>query len=123
LPPPCCCSAAALRSLSAVESSAGEQQLDEATALYKQGDYTAAIKRLQGAPDIWNGAPDMRVRAHKLLAFSYCVTNHRSQCRQQFERVLELSPGFELSPAEAGHPIWGAEFREAKRLQGSKAAK
>jgi len=101
-------------------SSQSEQQLEEAAAHYRQGDYAAAIKRLQSAPDIWSDNVDVRVRAHKLLAFSYCVTNQRTQCRQQFTRILELAPAFELSPAEAGHPIWGSEFREAKRLRGSK---
>lgn len=92
-----------------------EDQLEEASNFYKQGDYSAAIKRLQGAPDIWNDSKDVRIRGHKLLAFSYCVTNQRALCRQQFSRILSLSPGFELSPAEAGHPIWGGEFKEAKR--------
>ncbi len=103
--------------------SAAEQQLEEANNYYRQGDYSAAIKRLQSAPDIWNDTVEVRVRAHKLLAFSYCVTNQRSLCRQQFSRALELSPMFELSAAEAGHPIWGSEFREAKRLQGTKTSK
>jgi tetratricopeptide (TPR) repeat protein len=92
-----------------------EDQLEEAATYYKQGDYAAAIKRLQGAPDIWNDSKDVRIRGHKLLAFSYCVTNQRALCRQQFSRILTLSPGFELTPAEAGHPIWGGEFKEAKR--------
>jgi Tfp pilus assembly protein PilF len=104
-------------------TSTAEQQLEDAATHYRQGDYAATIKRLQSAPDIWNDTVDVRVRAHKLLAFSYCVTNQRNLCRQQFTRILELSPGFELSPAEAGHPIWGGEFREAKRALGTKPAK
>lgn len=103
-----------------VYSSPAEQQLAEADALYKQGDYSAAIKRLQSAPNIWNDSHDVRIRGHKLLAFSYCVTNQRALCRQQFGRILDLSPGFELSPAEAGHPIWGGEFKQAKRQQTGK---
>lgn len=103
-----------------VYSSPAEQQLAEADALYKQGDYNAAIKRLQSAPNIWNDAQDVRIRGHKLLAFSYCVTNQRALCRQQFGRILDISPSFELSPAEAGHPIWGGEFKQAKRQQGGK---
>jgi hypothetical protein len=102
---------------------AAEQQLDEALALYKMGDYPATIKRLQSAPDIWSDSLDVRVRGHKLLAFSYCVTNQRMQCRQQFERILDLSPGFELTPAEVGHPIWGGEFKEAKKLHAGKPAR
>lgn len=103
-----------------VSGGAAETQLEEAQTLYRQGEYNAAIKRLQSAPDIWSDTQEVRIRAHKLLAFSYCVTNHRPMCRQQFERILELSPGFELSPAEAGHPIWGGEFREAKKSQTGK---
>ena len=103
-----------------VYSSPAEQQLAEADALYKQGDYNAAIKRLQSAPNIWNDSHDVRIRGHKLLAFSYCVTNQRALCRQQFGRILDISPSFELSPAEAGHPIWGGEFKQAQRQQGGK---
>jgi hypothetical protein len=103
-----------------VYSSPAEQQLAEADALYKQGDYGAAIKRLQSAPNIWNDTNDVRIRGHKLLAFNYCVTNQRVLCRQQFSRILDISPNFELSPAEAGHPIWGGEFKQAKRQQSGK---
>lgn len=108
---------------SGFSGTSAEQQLEEANNYYRQGDYSAAIKRLQSAPDIWNDTAEVRVRAHKLLAFSYCVTNQRNLCRQQFSRALELMPTFELSAAEAGHPIWGSEFREAKRLLGTKSSK
>ena len=96
--------------------SAAEIALDAGLAAYDAGDYNGAIRTLQGARDIWSG-PDVaiKVRAHKAMAFSYCVTGRRTQCRQQFTEALKLDPAFALEPAEKTHPIWGAEYDAAKR--------
>jgi len=48
-----------------------------------------------------------RVTAHKYLAFIYCVSDKKKQCREQFKEAMEIDSDFELSPSEAGHPIWG----------------
>ena len=90
-------------------------QLKDGITLYNNGNYNEAIKRLNSA-EIW-GSRDkgVQVEAAKYMAFSYCVTNRQSLCRQQFERLLKLDPGFELSPGEKGHPLWGPVFAKAKR--------
>lgn len=97
-----------------VEKSHAEQALDKGIALFDEGKYAAAIKKIKGSPEIWNDSDELKVRAHKYLAFSYCVSEQRALCRKQFEKLLVLSPGFELDAAEANHPIWGAEFKRAK---------
>ena len=51
----------------------------------------------------------------KYLAFSYCVTNRRTLCQQQFEAALRVDPRFELAPAERGHPIWKVHYERAKQ--------
>jgi hypothetical protein len=99
---------------------AAELALAEGIALYDAGDFNGAIKRLLGAKDIWEGPPPTsptatRLAAHKYLAFSYCVTNRRTQCRQQFTNAFKLDPNFNLEPAEKTHPIWGPEFDRAKK--------
>jgi len=53
-------------------------------------------------------------QARKTLAFIYCITNRESQCRDEFRMALEIDPGFDLAPAEAGHPIWGPVYRKVR---------
>ena len=100
--------------------SASERALADGIGLYDAGDFKGAIKRLLGAREIWGdsttpGAAANKLAAYKYLAFSYCVMNRRTQCRQQFTRALKLDPGFNLEPAEKTHPVWGPEFDRAKR--------
>jgi hypothetical protein len=96
-----------------------ESALAAGLALYDSGDYAAAIKSLLGAKDIWTDASPAavatKVAARKYIAFSYCVTNRRTLCRQQFVAALTLDPAFDLTPAERTHPVWGAAFQAAKK--------
>jgi hypothetical protein len=39
-------------------------------------------------------------------------------CYESFRKALALKPDFELTPAEAGHPVWGPVFRSAKAKAG-----
>ncbi len=98
----------------------GGRALAEGIALYDAGDFNGAIKRLLGAKEIWSDsttptATADKVAAHKYVAFSYCVTKRRTQCRKQFVDALKLDPGFNLEPTEKTHPIWGPEFERAKK--------
>lgn len=92
------------------------QVLKEGVALYNNGNYGEAIKKLN-SPDIWVGKKDkaVQVDAAKFMAFSYCVTSRAALCKQQFERALKLEPNFDLSPGERGHPLWGPVFLRAKK--------
>ena len=99
---------------------ASERALADGVGLYDAGDFNGAIKQLQGAKAIWEdtttpGGLANKVAAHKYIAFSYCVTNRRPQCRQQFVDAIKLDPNFNLEPAEMTHPIWGPEFDRAKK--------
>lgn len=94
--------------------------LASGVSLYDAGDFNGAIKRLLGAKEIWddsNSADAManKVAANKYLAFSYCVTNRRTQCRKHFVDALKLDASFTLEPAEKTHPVWGPEFERAKK--------
>ncbi len=53
-------------------------------------------------------------RARKTLAFIYCITEREPQCRDEFRLALEIDPGFDLTQAEAGHPIWGPVYRDVR---------
>ena len=88
--------------------------LGSAVALYDRGQYGEAIRALQTSPGIWAASVTTRTTAYKYLAFSQCVLNRRKACRESFDALLTLDPGFELAPAEAGHPQWGPVFKVAK---------
>lgn len=91
--------------------------LREGIALYNDGDFNGAIKRLNSG-DMNGGSLRNRVSALKYSAFSYCVTNRPVPCRQAFERALRLDPSFDLAPGEQGHPLWGPQFAKAKQGAG-----
>ncbi|KVQ07028.1 TssQ family T6SS-associated lipoprotein [Burkholderia ubonensis] len=93
--------------------------VDSARAAYAAGDYGRTIAILGRAREIDGADVDTQVAAHKLLAFSYCVTNRVATCRAEFSKILDLNPRFELSPAEKGHPIWGPAFETARRRHAS----
>jgi Tfp pilus assembly protein PilF len=95
---------------------AGNRYLDEGVQNYDEGNYKVARKRLQFALEEGLNKPD-RIKTHKYLAFIACVSSQPVACREEFGIALELDPKFELSPAEAGHPIWGPVFKSVKAKQ------
>ncbi len=97
------------------EEAAGKAALNAGIALYDNGDYSAAVKKLGTADEIWKASQDVQLKALKYMAFSYCVTSQPAPCRQQFEKALKLDPAFDLAPGEKGHPLWGPVFDRAKR--------
>ncbi len=92
----------------------GPVRLAEGVTRYEAGDFVGAIRTLN-APEISRSDTRTRVEANKYLAFSYCVTNRRTLCRQSFDRALRLDPAFRLTPAEAGHPLWGPVYAQARK--------
>jgi hypothetical protein len=92
--------------------------LREGVGLFHDGRFGAAIERLD-AYDRPGSPVRHRVTALKYIAFSYCVTGRPAPCRQAFARALRLDPGFDLTPGEQGHPMWGPAFARAR--QGGRA--
>jgi Tfp pilus assembly protein PilF len=92
----------------------GEQDLSAGIREYEEGNYREAETLLQAALDAGLKSRADQVKAHKYLAFTYCVTNREKQCRDEFRRALDVDPGFDLTAAESGHPIWGPVFRAVK---------
>ena len=105
------------------QQSALQVQLADGIRLFEQGEFYAAAGRLRNLPDLSNASVATRTTAHKYLAFSYCVTNRRTLCQQQFETALRLDPKFELAPAERGHPIWKVVYERAKKAASTAAGK
>ncbi|MGE5095611.1 MAG: TssQ family T6SS-associated lipoprotein [Betaproteobacteria bacterium] len=91
-----------------------QQQLADGMKQYDAGDYDAAIRSLGASLDHGLLSKAEQSRARKYLAFSYCVTNHETQCRNEFRKAFEINSDFALTPAEDGHPIWGPVYRSVR---------
>lgn len=94
-----------------------ERALASGLASYENGEYSSAAKQLQDALNSGLTFKSDRVTAYKYLAFVYCVTDRKKQCKRAFRNALEINSDLELSAAEAGHPLWGPVFREAQAEQ------
>lgn len=90
--------------------------LKDGIALYNNGDYNGAIKRL-GQADVTGGARATQIEALKYTAFSYCLTSRLTLCRQQFDKAFKLDPSFDLETGEHGHPLWGPVFIKARKAK------
>ena len=87
--------------------------LRDGIRLYNNGDFTSAIAKFN-APEIQGANTAARTTALKYTAFSYCVTQRPTQCRQAFDRALRLDAEFDLAPGEEGHPMWAPVFEKAR---------
>jgi hypothetical protein len=101
-----------------------EQLLADGMVKYDAGEYPAARKLLDAA--LTEGLKDTpsRVKAMKFIAFTDCLERRYRECRAEFIKIYDVDAGFDLSPAEAGHPSWTKTFDSAKaaakRAQASK---
>ncbi len=91
----------------------GRAALLKGISFYQAGDYPAAESALL-SHDIWDAQDATKISALKYLAFTYCVTERKTLCRQSFDRALQLDGGFNLEPAEHAHPLWGSAFESAR---------
>ena len=100
--------------ISALFQGKGAPALSAGISEFEEGRYPEATRSLNSALEQGLNSTSDLARAHKYLAFIYCVSNRVAQCREEFSRALDANPGMELEPSEAGHPIWGPVFRSAK---------
>jgi hypothetical protein len=101
-------------SQSSASRASAQNALSEGIDLYDKGDFNRAIRRLN-ASEIRSADKSVQVKALKYMAFSYCVTNRKTLCRQRFEKALKIDPEFDLEPGEKGHPLWGSVFDRVKK--------
>jgi len=88
-----------------------ERALVEGIRLYDNGQYPGAEAALQRALAAGLVSARDRASAHKLLAFIACTSEREAQCEAAFRAAREADPGFALSRAEAGHPMWGPVWK------------
>lgn len=107
------CASGPFKSGGPVFESKADKTLASGIALYDDGKYPEATQTLQDALSLGLN-PDNQVKAHKYLAFTQCVSGKEKLCREEFRKILEINPAFDLAPSEAGHPIWGPVFKSIK---------
>lgn len=83
-------------------------------AQYEQGDYDASSRALREALRL-GLLPEDAVSAHKHLAFILCTSERPLACGNAFREALRIDPAFDLTRAEAGHPMWGPVFHDVKQ--------
>ncbi len=91
-------------------SSPTDHVLNNGIKSYEDGDYAASMTILQSLLNNQAASTAEKVRAYKYMAFIHCVSSQDRLCRESFRKAFELDPNFNLSPAEAGHPVWGPVF-------------
>lgn len=94
--------------------SPAEQELEKGIKNYEEGQYKVATKDLQTALSLGLNPGSEQAKAHKFLAFINCVSGRPNGCRDEFRKAFVADPSFDLTPAEAGHPMWGPAFRSVK---------
>jgi uncharacterized protein YceK len=95
-------------------SSPTEHMLNNGIDSYENGNYATSMSILQRVAENKAASKKQKITAHKYLAFIHCVSAREKQCRDSFKRAFELDADFSLSPAEAGHPVWGPVFSSVK---------
>jgi Tfp pilus assembly protein PilF len=95
------------------QGSKGEADLKAGLRSYENGSYNESMKQLQSALD-QGLAKSGQLQAHKHLAFIHCASGRQGPCRNEFRKALTVDPSFDLTPAEAGHPLWGPVFAKEK---------
>lgn len=81
---------------------------------YDAGTYEDALKSLNESLAHGALSREDQSTARKLLAFIHCVSNREEACRGEFRKAFEINARFELTAAEAGHPIWGPVYRNVR---------
>jgi Tfp pilus assembly protein PilF len=101
----------------AFQGNKGEADLNAGLRSYENGNYNESMKQLQSALD-QGLAKSGQLQAHKHLAFIQCASGRQGPCRNEFRKALAIDPAFDLTPAEAGHPLWGPVFAKEKARRG-----
>jgi hypothetical protein len=101
----------------AVLVSAGAGALNDGASAFQLGEYRRAETKLLESQKLGLNQSAEQVRAHKTLAFMYCVTKRTAQCEKSFQAAFDLNRGFDLSRAERGHPVWGPVFVKVQKRQ------
>ncbi len=91
-----------------------EQKLEIGVKEYEEGNYVTSTNALESVLASEAASSNQKIRANKYMAFISCISSHERSCSDYFKNILVINPDFNLSVAEAGHPIWGPVFKNVK---------
>lgn len=88
-----------------------ERAFLNAMRMYEEGQYERAETLFRRA--LADGLRDRHdiAMANKHLAFIACAYNRPAECETAFRAAFAADPGFRLTDAEDGHPIWGPVYQ------------
>ncbi|MEO6030705.1 MAG: TssQ family T6SS-associated lipoprotein [Burkholderiaceae bacterium] len=92
-----------------------EKALLAAMRAYDDARYPQSERLLDQALQTGLVSPKDRAAAHKYLAFIYCTSERIVECEAAFRAARAADPGFGLSKAERGHPLWGPVYARAQQ--------
>jgi Tfp pilus assembly protein PilF len=92
-----------------------ERALMGAMRAYDDADYPAVERQVNEALKLGLRSARDLATAHKLRAFVYCTSNRLPACEAEFRAARAADPGFVLSHAEAGHPLWGPVYVKSRQ--------
>jgi hypothetical protein len=106
-PPP----APATVSIARLYEQPAERAFLSAMRLYEDGQHERAEAMFRRA--LADGLADRHdiAMANKHLAFIACAYNRPLECETAFRAAFAADPGFRLTDAEIGHPVWGPVYR------------
>jgi Tfp pilus assembly protein PilF len=98
-------------------TAAADAALTDGLKFYQGGQYRLAETQLKTALKNGLSVPVDVANAHKHLAFIYCTSKRDKACVAAFKSAKAADPGFALSKAEAGHPMWSKAYKKALGLK------
>ena len=98
-----------------------ERAFLNALRLYEEGQHERAEAQFRRA--LADGLKDRHdvAMANKHLAFIACAYNRPVDCETAFRAAFAADPGFGLTDAEVGHPIWGPVYRRVSLEQATRS--
>lgn len=94
-----------------------ERSFLHAMRFYEEGQYERAEALFKRALAEGLGDGHDVAIANKHLAFIACAYNRPDECRASFRAAFTADPGFRLTDAEVGHPIWGPVYKQVMTEQ------
>ena len=91
-------------------TSSTEHMLNNGMRNFEDGNYSGAMTLFQSVIESKDATKANKIESYKYLAFIHCISDREKLCRESFKKALEIDPNFNLTPAEAGHPVWGSVF-------------
>lgn len=88
-----------------------ERAFMNAMRLYEDGQHERAEAMFRRALSEGLGDRHDVAMAHKHLAFIACAFNRPADCDTAFRAAFAADPGFRLTGAEVGHPVWGPVYK------------